>query len=156
MKHAACALLCLSATLGAMSFGAPLYAAASANPFAYTLQITPEDGSVPPAIDHRFTKAFAACQQHAETTPDNAQCFVAEFARQDAALNRTWKATLARVPAAEHAPLIQAQRQWVATRDPFCKGQSDQFSGGTIAPVVYVDCRVELTIRRTIWLELLR
>jgi uncharacterized protein YecT (DUF1311 family) len=155
MRNAARALLWLSAPLASIAFTASLQAAPT-DPFAYTMQITPEDGSVPPAVEQRYTKAWAACQQKAETTPDNAQCFVAEFARQDAALNRTWKATLARLPVVEHEPLTIAQRKWVADRDPFCTAQSDQFSGGTIAPVVYVDCRVELTIRRAIWLEQLR
>lgn len=152
MRNAVSALLMLSAALAA---AAPVHAAPKA-PFVYRLQVTPESGSVPPAVQHRYTAALADCQQHAESTPENAQCFVAEFARQDAVLNRTWKTTLARVPADEHAPLIAAQRKWVAARDPFCTAQSDQFSGGTIAPVIYVDCRVELTIRRTIWLEQLR
>jgi uncharacterized protein YecT (DUF1311 family) len=155
MRNVACAVVCLSVALAAIASATPLRAAPK-DPFAYTLRITPEDGSVPPAVEHRYTKAFAACQEKAETTPDNAQCFVAEFARQDAALNAAWKATLARLPAAERQPLTLAQRKWVAARDPFCKAQSDQFSGGTIAPVVYVDCRVEATIRRTLWLQGLR
>jgi uncharacterized protein YecT (DUF1311 family) len=152
MRNAARTLLTLAAALAVIAFAAPLRAA-PADPFAYRLQITPEDGSVPPAVQQRYSKAWAACQQKAETTSNNAQCFVAEFARQDAALNAAWKAVLARLPAAEHEPLTVAQRKWVAARDPFCTAQSDQFSGGAIAPVVYVDCRVELTIRRTLWLE---
>ncbi|MBV9511958.1 MAG: DUF1311 domain-containing protein [Caulobacteraceae bacterium] len=130
--------------------------AASHDPFAYTMRITPEHGSVDPVIDHRYTAAFAARQQHAQTTPDNAQCFVAEFTRQDAVLNRDWKASLARLPASEQPALITAQRRWVVARDPFCKARSDDYSGGTIAPIIYVDCRVELTIRRSLWLEHLR
>jgi uncharacterized protein YecT (DUF1311 family) len=38
----------------------------------------------------------------------------------------------------------------------FCKSKAAEFSGGTIAPVVYLDCRVEQTIRRTMWLSALR
>ena len=144
----------LTATLAA-AFATPLLAAPS-DRFAYKMEITPEDGSVNPAIDGRYTPAFAACQQHAQSSPDNAQCFVAEFPRQDAVLNQTWKATLTRVPTSQHAPLVAAQRRWVAERDPFCKARSDDFSGGTIAPIIYVSCRVELTIRRAMWLEHLR
>jgi uncharacterized protein YecT (DUF1311 family) len=144
----------VAATL-ASSSGPPLQAAPS-DPFAYKMTITPEDGSMDPVIDRRYTPAFAACQQHAQSSPDNAQCFVAEFTRQDAALNRVWKATLARVRTGQHTPLVVAQRRWVAARDPFCKAQSDHFSGGTIAPIIYVNCRVELTIRRSMWLEHLR
>jgi uncharacterized protein YecT (DUF1311 family) len=130
--------------------------AAPADPFAYTLEVTPEEGPVDPAIEGRYTARFEACQKRAVTTLDNSNCFTAEFARQDAALNRAWKAARARLPAAARAPLLAAQRKWVAARDPFCKSQSDAFAGGTIAPVIYVSCRTELTIRRTLWLEGLR
>ena len=145
----------LSAAMLVGLFGASPRAAPR-DPFAYKMQITPEDGSVDPAIDRRHTTTFAACQRRAVSTPDNANCFEAEFVRQDVVLNRTWKATLDRLPVAEHKPLIEAQRKWVAARDPFCKDRSDEFSGGSIAPIIYVDCRVELTIRRSIWLEHLR
>jgi uncharacterized protein YecT (DUF1311 family) len=55
-----------------------------------------------------------------------------------------------------HEPLRQAQRNWISSRDPFCKNVAGSFDGGTIAPVAYTYCRAELTIRRTIWLEHLR
>jgi uncharacterized protein YecT (DUF1311 family) len=144
----------LAASLAGMS-GAPLHAA-PADPFAYTMEITPEQGPTDPVIERCYTRAFATCQDHANGTPGIADCFMIEFGRQDAVLNRTWKATLARLPAAAHKPLIQAQRKWAAARDPFCRDRSDEFSGGTIAPVIYVSCRAELTIRRTLWLERLR
>ena len=61
-----------------------------------------------------------------------------------------------RWPAAKRRALIAAQRAWVARRDPFCREAADQYSGGTIMPVIDESCRVEVTIRRTIWLEKLR
>jgi uncharacterized protein YecT (DUF1311 family) len=147
--------LCLLLSLSAASLGAPTQAEPG-DPFAYRMEVTPEDGTVNPQIDRRYTAAFTACQAHANGSSANAQCFVAEFDRQDAALNRTWKATLGRLPSATHQPLKEAQRKWIAARDPFCKARSDDFSGGTIAPIIYVNCRVELTIRRSMWLERLR
>jgi len=128
----------------------------AADLFDYKLKVTPEEGPVDPAIDKRYSASFTACQKRALMTEENAACFEAEFVRQDAALNQTWKATLDRLPPTLHGPLRAAQRKWVAARDPFCMKNSDGFSGGTIAPVVYVSCRVELTIRRTMWLEGLR
>ena len=121
------------------------------DPFEYKLEVTPEEGPVDPAIEGRYTKEFDDCQKRAQITQENAACLEAEFIRQDAALNKAWKAALGRLPAATHTPLLTAQRKWIAARDPFCRADAD--GGGTIAPVVYVDCRVELTIRRTIWLE---
>jgi len=128
----------------------------AANPFDYKLEVTPEEGPIDPAIDERYTPEWAGCQKRARTTSDNAACFEAEFRRQDSQLNKTWRATLKRLPSTLHKSLLMVQRQWVADRDPFCRKDADGFAGGTIEPVIYVDCLVELTIRRTIWLEHLR
>lgn len=134
------------------TLAAVLLAAAAGNPFAYTLMVTPEEGPIDQAVQARYTPALAACQAKAQTTNDNAQCFVDEFTRQDAALNAAWPAALARVGA--KAPALRvAQRGWVAARDPFCQQQLQGFAGGTIAPLAYASCRAELTIRRTMWLE---
>jgi uncharacterized protein YecT (DUF1311 family) len=125
--------------------------AQTSDPFEYKLEVTPEEGPVDDVIESRYSKLFADCQERAQVTQENAACFEAEFIRQDAALNKAWKAALGRLPAATHTPLLAAQRKWIAARDPFCR--ADAAGGGTIAPVEYVSCRVELTIRRTIWLE---
>ena len=145
--------------LGGFMAGVVLSGAALAAPadrFAYRLFVTEEQDPVDPAVNARYTRAFAACQDKAQITSENAACFEAEFARQDAALNAAWKGAFARVTGPDHARLLAAQRAWLAGRDPFCRKDSDAFSGGTIAPVIYSSCRVELTIRRTIWLERLR
>lgn len=122
-------------------------------PFAYTLEITPIEGPVVSAIEARYTRAVAACKERAQVTSETAQCYVAEFPRQDAALNREWAKTLARLPVPQRSALRAAQRAWVSQRDPFCDGVYKSFEGGTFAPIAYADCRVELTIRRTMWLE---
>ncbi len=124
--------------------------------FAYVMHVTAEEDPVDPAVNARYTQAFAACQNKARVTYENAACFEGEFARQDAALNAVWKGAFARITGPDHARLLAAQRAWLAARDPFCRTKSDEFSGGTIAPVVYSSCRVELTIRRTLWLKKLR
>lgn len=151
MRRALWAVLTASAVLlpGAAGAQAP-------GRFAYKLQVTPEEGPVDPAITGRYTAVFQACQNRAKITFDHFACFDAEFARQDAVLNRTWKATFARITGPDHARLLAAQRAWLAARDPFCRSDADGFSGGTIMPIIFADCRVELTIRRTIWLERLR
>jgi len=125
----------------------------AAAPYAYTLEITPVQGPVVPAVEARYSRAVAACKARAQVTNETALCFVAEFRRQDAALNRQWAATLARIPAAQRPALRAAQRAWVGQRDPFCEGVYKSFDGGTFAPIAYADCRVELTIRRSMWLE---
>ena len=126
------------------------------DPFSYTLKMTPEEGPLDPAIEGRYTRHWKACQKNASITRQNAACYKAEFARQDAVLNRSWKAALARVRPGAHHPLILAQHKWIAARDPFCKAVADSFDGGSITPIAYLDCEVEQTIRRAIWLENLR
>ena len=124
--------------------------------FAYKFAMTPEEGPTDPAIDKRYSSEFTACQKRAISTTANVECFDGEFIRQDKVLNRVWKVTLGGMPGASHGPLLHAQRRWIAARDPFCRKQAAEFEGGTIAPVVYANCRVEQTIRRAMWLEKLR
>jgi uncharacterized protein YecT (DUF1311 family) len=127
--------------------------AQDAGRFAYPLHVTAEQDKADPTVNARYTAAFNACQARAVMTADHDACFAAEFVRQDEALNRTWKATFARITGPDHARLLAAQRGWLVARDPFCRSDADGFAGGTIMPIIYTNCRVELTIRRTIWLE---
>jgi uncharacterized protein YecT (DUF1311 family) len=130
--------------------------ASKPDPFAYKFVMTPEEGPLDTAIEKRYTAAFNRCQKVAVSTQANVACFADEFRRQDKTLNHVWTVTLGRVSSNVRGRLRAAQRQWVAKRDPFCKSKADEFVGGTIQPVIYVDCRVEQTIRRTIWLSALR
>jgi uncharacterized protein YecT (DUF1311 family) len=128
----------------------------SPNPFGYKFVMTPEEGPLDPAIEKHYTTTFSHCQKVAVSTQANVACFADEFRRQDKTLNHVWTATIARMPSSRLVRLRAAQRQWVARRDPFCKSKADELGGGTIQPVIYVNCRVEQTIRRTIWLSALR
>lgn len=143
----------IGAALFALAAGA---APAAADPFAYKLEVTPEEGPLVPAVEARYTPAYRQCGKGSVTTRDAADCLEAEFARQDKALGAAWKAAFARTKGPAHAALLNAQRQWIANRDPFCRKLSDEYSGGTIAPVIWSSCRVETTIRRTMWLEKLK
>ncbi len=145
----------LSAAIIAALLAPPTPARADTR-FDARMEVTPEEGPLNPVVEKRYSPQFRACQDRASITQDNARCFENEFVRQDVALNRAWKATLNRMPSVDRGPLLAAQRKWIAARDPFCRKDSDGFQEGTIAPVIYVSCRVELTIRRTIWLEQLR
>lgn len=138
-------LIGLAAVLVAQSAGAGLP--------VWRMEMTAEDEVVDPAIDHRYTPKFNACQGFAVTTDESARCYVAEFPRQDARLNAAWRAALARVAPADKPALRAAQRHWIAERDPFCNKQADGFRGGSIVPIIYHMCRTEQTIRRTLWLE---
>ena len=119
----------------------------------YRLVMTAEEGPLDPAVEARYTPALKACQAKAETTDDNARCFADEAKRQDAALNRVWKAVWTPLPAPRKAELLASQRKWIAARDPFCTKVADEFTGGTIHSLIWFNCNAEQSIRRTLWLE---
>lgn len=119
----------------------------------YRLVMTPEEGPLDPAVQARYTPALKACQDRAETTDDNARCYEAEAARQDAALNRVWRAVWTPLAPARKAELLASQRKWIAARDPFCTSVADGFTGGTIHSLIWFNCNAEQSIRRTLWLE---
>ena len=147
--------LALYALIGACYATGPAIAGMP-DPFAYKFENTPIEGPLNPAVEKRYSPQFKACQEKAVATPDIADCFSLEFSRQDTALNKAWPITRGRLKADRQAALLAAQRKWIAGRDPFCKTVAGGFKGGTIMPIAYADCRVEQTIRRTLWLEKLR
>lgn len=140
----------------ALAVGCTVPVAAGSAPFAYYLEVTPEEGPLVPAVEARYTRAYRDCGDKAVTTADSANCLEAEFLRQDERLNASWTSTFARITGPRHRALLSAQRRWLAGRDPFCDKRANEFAGGTIVPVIWSGCRVELTIRRTMWLETLK
>jgi len=124
--------------------------------FAYKWVMLREQDQVDPAVERRTTPQAVACSKRAKVTYEIADCEEAEFRRQDAILNRTWRIVLKRLPSAWHPQLLIAQREWIAKRDPACRALVDDQQLGTIAPIAYSSCRREQTVRRTIWLENLR
>jgi len=133
-----------------------LPASAWAKTWPYKLAVTPIEGPVDQRVIARYTPALGSCKDKAEITNDIALCYKDEFARQDAVLNVAWAVALARVAPADRASLRSAQRAWVKARDPFCNRVMKDFAGGTMAGLEWWDCRAELSIRRTMWLETIR
>jgi uncharacterized protein YecT (DUF1311 family) len=134
------------------SVAVPTFAASSEH-YSFKLELTPEEGPRDLAIEGRKSLEWGTCVQGAQTTQQSAACQSDEFLRRDSELNRVWRVTFGRVAPVKRPALLAAQRRWLAARDPFCRKESERYSGGTIAPIIYASCRVELTIRRTIWLE---
>ena len=137
------------ATAAAMSAEAPVL---GQGPFAYHMDKTPEEGPVDPAVTGRYTRAWRQCSSGTANSAILANCLRAEFGREDLQLNLAWRKALRRVPPGRHQMLVDAQRRWIASRDPFCKSFVDGLRG-SLSPIAYWDCRVEVTIRRTMWLE---
>jgi uncharacterized protein YecT (DUF1311 family) len=134
----------------------PTVANAQVGRFEYDFRQSPEEEPPDPAVWGRISPAFLDCQNAAGPTFEIAACFESEFARQDDKLNRVWRQVLTRVARHDRNALIHAERAWAGARDPFCRSEADAYKGGTIQPIIYSSCRVEQTIRRTIWLEALQ
>jgi len=81
---------------------------------------------------------------------DQRVCADEELERQDARLNRNYKAALERLaedPATKLA-LIKAQRAWVAYRDADCQAARESARGGTLASFLSIFCAAKHTERR--------
>jgi uncharacterized protein YecT (DUF1311 family) len=83
------------------------------------------------------------------------ECNGAEYSRQDAALNRAYRALLARVPKAEAGRIRASQRAWLRAGKTVC----DRSIGmpfrnwGTLERLRWSNCNLDRTIRRTVMLE---
>lgn len=84
-------------------------------------------------------------------TPAMAACFAADYRRADGRLNRTYAATMKRLPSARRIALRASQRAWIKQRDAACP--LDQGEGvGTIERLNLPACLTKQTDRRTAWL----
>jgi uncharacterized protein YecT (DUF1311 family) len=83
-------------------------------------------------------------------------CTGAEIDRQDEKLNKTYRATLARLSPARRAVLRAAERKWIPARDRRCRRESDEDGDGTLGDMMYRTCIMYETINRTLWLKAYR
>ncbi len=110
------------------------------------------------AVEARYTKAYTTCLNTGDAAAGQnlamQQCGQDEFARQDAALNTTYAATIKRLTPAKQTKLRGFERTWANGRDSGCRASAHkEGGGGTIEGLLYISCRVDTTIRRSIWLE---
>ncbi len=80
------------------------------------------------------------------------RCADQEFRRQDARLNRVYKAKMASLPPQRQAALRDLQRRWIVDRDRRCPVKT----GYSMGPMETLDCRSGLTEKRSAWLERFR
>ena len=77
------------------------------------------------------------------------QCAAQDYARADAELNRVYKQVMDGLDARSRQLLKAAQRDWITFRDDECKYENAQNEGGSIYPLVYNGCLIDLTTTRT-------
>ncbi|QFT60297.1 hypothetical protein FIU94_15825 [Sulfitobacter sp. THAF37] len=101
--------------------------------------------------------ASNACQdQGFDTTQGISQCIQAETAVWDDLLNTEYKSTRAHLEAQDAGlkdQLLTAQRAWIAFRDAECALDYARWQGGSIRSVVFANCMMVMTARRTLELR---
>lgn len=105
------------------------------------------------AQEINLTKQFSVCMDKADGVTQNmVECIDAEIKRQDARLNKAYKALVADLNPERKKQLLEAQRAWLKFRDTNCAFYYDP-DGGTIARVQAVDCMMTMTASRAKELE---
>ena len=105
------------------------------------------------AQEINLTKQFSVCMDKADGVTQNmVECIDAETKRQDARLNKAYKALVADLNPERKKQLLEAQRSWLKFRDTNCAFYFDP-EGGTIARVQAVDCMMTMTASRAKELE---
>lgn len=105
------------------------------------------------AQEINLTKQFSVCMDKADGVTQNmVECIDAEIKRQDARLNKAYKALVADLNPERKKQLLEAQRSWLKFRDTNCAFYFDP-EGGTIARVQAVDCMMTMTASRAKELE---
>ena len=88
-------------------------------------------------------------------TSEMRSCLQAEYIYLDRQLNLTYKAVRRELKAPYlRKRLVEAQRAWVWRRDHDCRLKREQSpaQGGTVADLIFDDCRVEAVRERIEWL----
>lgn len=105
------------------------------------------------AKDVNLTAQFATCMdQSGDTTQGMVECISAETQRQDARLNKAYKALTANLNRKRKKQLHEAQRVWVKFREGNCNFYYDP-DGGTMARVSANECMMTMTAHRAKELE---
>ena len=108
------------------------------------------------ASDSGQSKQYGTCMDKSgATTMGMIECITEEARRQDARLNKAYKALMADLSPARQAQLQQVQRTWIKYRDANCGFYNDP-DGGSLARVSANDCMMTTTTSRASELESFR
>jgi len=104
--------------------------------------------------EKQYSPAYDACLNSGDAikgvTAAMAGCTNEELQKQDARLNRAYKAAMAGRSKAEQAKLRTIQRAWIKRRDAECQ---EDLTGGTIDILNIGGCHLSMTTVRAVELE---
>jgi uncharacterized protein YecT (DUF1311 family) len=82
-------------------------------------------------------------------------CLQKQYAATDRELIDLYKKVSAKLDAQQRSILIQSQKRWISFRDEYAKIYELIYKGGSIAPSVILQCKIELTKTRITELQTL-
>jgi uncharacterized protein YecT (DUF1311 family) len=92
------------------------------------------------------------CEDEA-TTGDMIECFSRELREEEMRLSAVEQQLIERASLPEAVLQRRANALWVIFRDVECKAELERYSGGSIAPVLGLACRLQLTTARIAEIE---
>jgi uncharacterized protein YecT (DUF1311 family) len=87
--------------------------------------------------------------KNAMTQSDMNMCAGQDAKKADAALNTTYQLVMKRLSVPAKARLRDAQRAWLAFRDKECLFESSGADGGSVSPMIHLNCFAAVTSERT-------
>ncbi|MRS13643.1 DUF1311 domain-containing protein [Enterobacteriaceae bacterium RIT691] len=87
------------------------------------------------------------------TQSDLNSCSASKYKEADKKLNETYNTVMKRAPDSTKVLLKTAQQKWIALRDADCEVISSGTEGGSVQPMIRLDCQTDKTVERTAWLE---
>ncbi|MEG3128744.1 lysozyme inhibitor LprI family protein [Pantoea cypripedii] len=107
------------------------------------------------ASEESFTPAFKKCMSNSNgITVAMRDCYNDEIIKQDARLNKNYKAFLASHDGDTKKSFVEAQRLWLKYRDANCNAWMVTEAGGTLALLVGDSCNLKMTAQRADELEI--
>lgn len=115
-------------------------------------------GQAPAAADDlAYSAAYKQCMSSGDAaegiTSGLLDCIDNERVVQDAKLNEAYQMVMAHLPTNRKDELRLSERGWIKSRDAICAKQAKASGDGTLSTVVEMDCRLQETVKRKVYLE---
>jgi uncharacterized protein YecT (DUF1311 family) len=82
-------------------------------------------------------------------TFDQSECVSRKFKVADKKLNEDYATLMAALPVPRKAALKQEQIGWIKEKTAKCEQAGKEFEGGSMQPIMIIDCEVKMTEQRT-------
>jgi uncharacterized protein YecT (DUF1311 family) len=114
--------------------------------------LTPSLAATPARADRtepKLSMTYDRCMSASGgVDPEMRDCISAEYGRQDARLNQTYKTIMDRLSVAQKLTLRETERTWLRTTKNRCDHAGDDNEGGTLQLIEIADCYLSETAKR--------